>query len=44
MAERVAERFRWAVETLAPAPSDRLLEVFAVNVRLFRRQKCSGAC
>ena len=27
MTERVAERFRWAVETLDPAPSDRLLEV-----------------
>jgi hypothetical protein len=27
MTERVAERFRWAVETLDPAPSDRLLEI-----------------
>ncbi|MGH3006579.1 MAG: class I SAM-dependent methyltransferase [Gaiellaceae bacterium] len=25
--EQVAERFRWAVETMDPAPSDRLLEI-----------------
>lgn len=27
MTERIAERFRWAVEMLDPAPSDRVLEI-----------------
>jgi cyclopropane fatty-acyl-phospholipid synthase-like methyltransferase len=27
MTERVAERFRWAIEVMDPAPSDRLLEI-----------------
>ncbi|MGH3030315.1 MAG: class I SAM-dependent methyltransferase [Gaiellaceae bacterium] len=45
MTERVAERFRWAVETLDPAPSDRLLEIgcgHGVAVSLICRTLSAG--
>ena len=45
MTERVAERFRWAVETLDPAPSERLLEIGCgqgVAVSLISRALSTG--
>jgi cyclopropane fatty-acyl-phospholipid synthase-like methyltransferase len=45
MTEQAAERFRWAVETMDPAPSDRLLEIgcgHGVAVSLICQRLSSG--